>query len=112
MFRRILNILVAASLVFLLMLNGVAHEFVHSFAGHEDTIDRVVTGKQKGQVYFENEHHHCDFLHLPAPVFLTSSYYIAFPPFLLHKDKFRVVSVAICTLEQLHTSLRGPPAIA
>lgn len=109
MFKRILNILVTASLVFLLMLNGVAHEFVHSFIGHEDTVDNVLHSKQKGQAYFENEHHHCDFLHLPSPVFLTSSYYIEFHPVLLHQDAFQLEVFTICSLEKLHTSLRGPP---
>ncbi len=112
MLKRILNIIVTASLVFLLMLNGVAHEFVHSFFGHEDTIDRIIEKGPKGQATFEIQHHHCDFLDLPSPVFLTSSYYIGFTTVLLHQDAFLLQSIQLCTQQVLHTALRGPPSMA
>ena len=109
MLKRLLNIFVTASLVFLLMLNGVAHEFVHSFLGHEDTIDHVINNGKRGQANFEKQHHHCDFLNLPTPVFLTSHYYISFASFLIHKDAFQLKSIDLCSRQSLHTALRGPP---
>jgi hypothetical protein len=113
MLKRIVNILIAASLAFLLMLNGVAHEFVHSFAGHEDTVDQIVHYEHKGlHASFEKQHHHCDFLNLPTPVFLTSSYYIHFYPVLLHQDAFLLGTTTLPSSLRPHTALRGPPSIA
>ena len=112
MLKRILNILVAASLVFLLMLNGVAHEFVHSFSGHEDTVDRIIPKGERGHLSFEKQHHHCEFLNLPSPVFLTSGYYISFHAVLTHQDAFLLKPIDLCTRQVLHTALRGPPSFS
>jgi len=91
------------------MMNGVAHEFIHSFFGHQDTIDHVV---KDGKMSFENQHHHCDFLNLPTPVFLTSSCHINLPFVLLHQDTFLLTTATLISQARLHTSLRGPPALA
>jgi hypothetical protein len=109
MLRRILNIFIAASLVLLMMLSGVAHEFVHSFIGHEDTIDHVQTSKHRGGVSFEQEHHHCDFLQFPSPVFLFSSFQLQFHPALAHTENFLLADLPVVSRPCLHTALRGPP---
>ena len=111
MLKRILNIFIAASLVLLMMLSGVAHEFVHSFIGHEDTIHHVSDKKHPGAVSFENEHHHCNFLEFPAPLFLASSIQLYFYPALKHTQQFILQDLAIVSRQQLYTSLRGPPAL-
>ncbi len=93
------------------MLNGVAHEFVHAFVGHEDTIDNFHPEKQQGQAYFEQEHHHCDFLHLPSPVYLSSSFQLYFYPALEHIETFLLEDIAVFSRPHFHTALRGPPSI-
>jgi hypothetical protein len=111
MLKRILNIFIAASLVLLMMLSGVAHEFVHSFIGHQDTIDHVQDGKHPGAMSFEKEHHHCDFLQFPSPVFLSSSFYLQVHPTLKHTEKVLLADLPVFSRPGLHTALRGPPSI-
>lgn len=110
MVKRIVHILVSGTLVFLLMLNGISHEFVHSFTGHEDTVDVVHCNHHHGvHASFEKVHHHCDFLELQTPVFLTSSlYYQYYTPF-EHNDFFVLQKVAALNPVTIHTALRGPP---
>jgi len=113
MLRRVLNTIIAASLVILMMLSGVAHEFVHSFIGHEDSIDHVHDSKQyPGATSIGKVHHHCDFLEFPSPVFLAASFYIPFHPALEHTEKFLLADPAVFSRPGLHTALRGPPSIA
>lgn len=111
MLKRVINIFIAASLVILMMLSGVAHEFVHSFTGHEDTVHHIQNGKHGG-MSFEKEHHHCDFLQFPSPVFLTSSFYVQFHPSLEHIEKFQLIEQAVFSRLGLYTALRGPPFLA
>jgi len=73
MLRRAGNIITFITLVALLLLNGTAHEFVHSFAAHEDTID-LPHSHIPGKTFFEKEHHHCDFLDLAIVAFDHVSY--------------------------------------
>lgn len=112
MLKRILNIFIAAFLVLLMMLSGIAHEFVHSFIGHEDTIDHVSDKNHRGAISFEKEHHHCNFLEFPAPVFLASSIQLPFHQTSGHTEKFLLEDLCVFTRPGLHTALRGPPSIA
>lgn len=111
MLKRGLHIAVSISLVFLLMLNGVSHEFVHLFTGHTDTIDHAYSGHAGDHASFENAHHHCDFLELQAPVFLASfiSYHLHTPT--LHNDFFVTGTYASLFPELGYTALRGPPVV-
>lgn len=111
MLKRIGHIVVAVSVFILLLLNGTAHEFLHSFAGHEDTVDCVHTDTQhRQQASFEKEHHHCDFLDLQTPVFLTSSLHFTFFTPFEHSDFYVLQTQKGLSPEARHTALRGPPA--
>lgn len=109
MLKRFAHILLGILLFITLLVNGVAHEYVHLFAGHEDTIDRVTDKEHPGAVAFENMHHHCDFLQFHASAFLTSTCNYSFAPELEHKDAFLTKAVSIPASSPIHTALRGPP---
>jgi hypothetical protein len=109
MLKRFINIAVSMTLVLLLMLNGVSHEFVHSFTGHEDTVDCIHQDQSGQHTSFEKAHHHCNFLELQAPVFLTSSisYYLYTP--VQHSSSYVEGEFSSLSSEFGHTALRGPP---
>lgn len=111
MLKRAGNIFAAVSLFLLLLLNGTAHEFVHIFTGHDDTVDKVHVGHDGRTPYaaFEQEHHHCDFLDLQTPVFLTSVLHFQLFKVLAHTGFYEVRHLPIPCAEALHTALRGPP---
>jgi hypothetical protein len=110
MFKKALHIGVALSLVLLLMLNGISHEFLHTFAGHEDTVDMVHNDRAGSTATFEKVHHHCDFLQLQTPAFLPSfiSYHFYTP--VEHSDFVVRDFYASLSPRLGHTALRGPPA--
>jgi len=110
MLKRVVHIGVTLTLVFLLMLNGISHEFVHAFSGHEDTIDCIHTDASGQHAAFEKAHHHCDFLNLQAPVFLPSyiSFQLSTP--LEHNDYFVTNEYTSLAPDKAYTALRGPPA--
>ncbi len=110
MLKRIGNIITYITLVSLLLLNGTAHEFVHSFAGHEDTIDCVTRSHSDHHAAFESEHHHCDFLDLAVPVFTASFFTFELHTSLQHPDYFVLAEYSCFSRELFHTTSRGPPA--
>lgn len=110
MLKRIGNIITYITLVSLLLLNGTAHEFVHSFAGHEDTIDCSTGSHSDHHASFEREHHHCDFLDLAVPVFTTTSFNFQLLTVLQHPGHFIVPEYSCFSRDIVHTALRGPPA--
>lgn len=110
MLKRIGNIITYITLVSLLLLNGTAHEFVHSFAGHEDTVDCSTRSHSDHHAAFENEHHHCDFLDLAVPVFTSASFTFQLHTVLAHTDYFVLPEYSFFSRSILHTALRGPPA--
>lgn len=110
MLKRVLHIGVTITLVLLLMLNGISHEFLHEFTGHEDTVDMVHHDRSGHSASFEKVHHHCDFLQLQAPAFLPSfiSYHFYTP---VEHSNFPVYDFYASLSPRLgHTALRGPPA--
>jgi hypothetical protein len=110
MLKRVLHIFVSAAIALLLLVNGTAHEFLHLFTGHQDTIDEVYCDHASHHAAFENEHHHCDFLDLQSPVFLTSTLsFHWYTPF-QHNDFFVLQTQKGLSPEARHTALRGPPA--
>jgi hypothetical protein len=56
---RIFHSILACWLSLLLLFGSTAKEFVHSFTGHQDTIHHH---HGKGELSFESQHHHCEFL--------------------------------------------------
>ena len=109
MLKRILNIVVSVAIAMLLLLNGTAHEFLHSFTGHRDTVDCVHDDHTPGHAAIEKEHHHCNFLDLQSPVFLTSSLSFHFYTPQQHNDFFVLQTQKKLSPEAEHTALRGPP---
>lgn len=110
MLKRSLHIIVSVAIALLLLLNGTAHEFLHSFTGHEDTVDCVHDDHKPTHAAFEKEHHHCDFLNLQSPVFLTSTLHFDFYTPLGHNDFFVLQTQKGLSPRAEHTALRGPPA--
>lgn len=112
MLKRALHIVVTLTLVLLLMLNGISHEFVHAFSGHEDTVDCVHSDRSGQHASFEKVHHHCDFLNLQAPVFLPSFItYHLFTPVEHSCFYVRQIYASLSPVSR-YTALRGPPSLA
>jgi hypothetical protein len=109
MLKRTIHIAVTLTLVLLLMMNGISHEFIHSFSGHQDTVDCVHNGHSGSHASFEQVHHHCDFLNLQSPVFLTSSLHFYFFTNLQHNDYFVLGDQPFFSADIRYTALRGPP---
>lgn len=110
MLKRVLNIVVSVAIALLLLLNGTAHEFLHSFTGHEDTVDCVHPERKAQHAAFEKEHHHCNFLDLQTPVFVTTSLSFHFYTPCRHNDFFVLQTQKGLSPEARHTALRGPPS--
>lgn len=111
MLKRIGNIILYSTIVALLLLNGTAHEFVHSFTGHEDTIDMPHHAHHEGELFFENEHHHCSFLNLEIPVFDNP----LFHPAIKAEEYFHNIFIESSESKKIESRLyarsdRGPPA--
>jgi hypothetical protein len=109
MLKRAVHIAVMLTLVLLLMMNGISHEFIHAFTDHQDTVDCVHNEHSGSHASFEKAHHHCDFLDLQSPVFLTSSLSFNFYTNLQHNDYFVLRSQSFVSSALRHTALRGPP---
>lgn len=109
MLKRFLNIVTCIAVVFLLLLNGTAHEFLHTFSGHKDTVD-CAHREDGATASFEQQHHHCDFLDLQSPVFLASSFSFSLFIPTLHNDYYVGASLLFFSRQLGHTALRGPPA--
>lgn len=106
MLQRAGRIFLSFGLALLLLFGSTAKEFIHSFAGHHDTVH----AHDPSGLSFESQHHHCDFLSFSFSAFnndvsvplikrIISTYeqiHIAFEPSLIPRDA-------------LHTALRGPP---
>ena len=108
MFKRFLNIFTCFAIVILLLLNGTAHEFLHTFTNDEDTVDCVHNDHAHGAT-FENEHHHCDFLDLQSPVFVHVGFSFTLNIFVQHVNYFSNTIPQFVVQELPHTALRGPP---
>ena len=109
MLKRLIHTSTCVAIVLLLLLNGTSHDFLHSFSGHEDTVD-CNHNHQEHSAAFEQQHHHCDFLDLQSPTFLLSS-----NPFLIfisveHSNHFAALHLPFVSSPLLHTALRGPPS--
>jgi len=110
MLKRVLHIITSVAIALLLLLNGTAHEFLHSFTGHQDTIDEVHADHDTHHhAAFEKEHHHCDFLDLQTPVFITSALSFHWYTSFQHNDFFVLQTQKGLSPEARHTALRGPP---
>ena len=108
MLKRAGNIVTFIMLVTLLLLNGTAHEFVHSFAAHEDTID-LPHSHIPGKTFFEKEHHHCDFLDLAIVAFDQVSYSFSLPLLKEYTNCYAFYRSLTAHGKIFSLSDRGPP---
>lgn len=112
MLKRFLHTALAVAIALLLLLNGISHEFLHTFTGHQDTFDCVHNDDHgPGHASFETIHHHCDFLDLQSPVFLTSTLHFHCYTSFEHNDFFVLRTQKGLSPDTGHTALRGPPAL-
>lgn len=111
--KRIGNIFTFLVLAALLLLNGTSREFIHTFTGHQDTVDqRHLCDHTDHHAAFENKHHHCDFLQYVIPVYQSTqeSFQLYF---LKEKTHPAPLLEAVClSKERKHTALRGPPSLS
>ncbi len=112
MFKKYLHIILVACLSVLLIFGSTAKEFVHLFAQHEDTVHTHEHICPPGEAHFEQEHHHCSFLHFVLEPFAND----AFVPQIigLSSDIFSVenslVQAKFIPRPIDHVCLRGPPS--
>lgn len=95
---------IAVLFLLLISLFIVPKEFIHSFAGHEDTICFSHSGKA-----FEKQHHHCAILNFNAPLYLKVSGFL----FQVSSFKLQVhlINNYLCYFNDLSnlSALRAPP---
>jgi hypothetical protein len=111
MWKSALHTCTALVIALLLLLNGTSHDFLHSFTGHEDTTDCAHRAEQGGYA-FEQQHHHCDLLDLPSPVFITTTVFALPLVYQQYQQRYQVWQQAEPTCTLLANSGRGPPAFS
>jgi hypothetical protein len=99
-------------LAVLLLFGNAPKEFVHLFANHQDTVH---THHNDGDLSFEPEHHHCEFLSYALPLFLASDGVpqIHFSPKICYLSTQRTnYQSPLQRADGQLILLRGPPALA
>ena len=101
--------LIAGLLALLLLAGGGAKEWVHACADHTDTVH---CHRSDGQLAFDSQHHHCDFLSYCFPPFLTAEatspvFHNSPASYLVHVVAPVENGLAAAPVEHLG---RGPPA--
>lgn len=110
--KNIGHFLVYICLVTLLLLTGTAHEFIHSFTGHEDTIDCTHKATSENADFnFENEHHHCSFLNFTFSVFDNSVPNFDCNLLFTENPIYNQYLISFLANAKTHTHPRGPPLI-
>lgn len=110
MIQKVGNIITYCCLVALLLLNGTPRDFIHTFTGHQDTIDHLhIKNHADHHAEFEKGHHHCAFLKDALPVFnfFFETFQIKDLP--VESYYFDQAIRSFLSPEKLHTALRGPP---
>ncbi len=97
------------SAFFLLLITAfiIPKEGIHAFSGHEDTEHHDFFSA--AEKHIEEAHHHCVFLKIEAPEYITSEHHdshsIVYYPYV-----FAVLSVVSAQQSEVdYTCLRGPP---
>lgn len=110
--KRIFHIVVVSFLSVLLIFGSSAKESVHLFAQHEDTVHNPHHICPKGEAHFEQEHHHCSFLHFVLEPFANDAFIpriiTCLAPDFLRENQ--TVSSKFIPRSIDQTSLRGPPS--
>ena len=106
--KRIIHIVLSASLAVLLVFGTTAKEFLHLFADHTDTVH--VHHHHDGLV-IEKEHHHCSFLTYSLSSFIND-FYVTPIPYVAHEyvQYYHEAAEQPVVFSSLTSFLRGPPA--
>ena len=92
-------------------MTGTAHEFIHSFTGHQDTVDCTHKDKGNHDFAFENEHHHCSFLSFTFSVYNNTVTSFDFSSKVVVSPNYNPYLNSFVPYSKTHTHLRGPPLI-
>lgn len=112
MLKKSFHIVLVACLSVLLVFGSTAKEFVHLFAQHEDTTHRHEHVCPPGEAHFEQEHHHCSFLHFVLEPFANDAFV---PRIICFTNDFQTAKNSLAQAKFIPRSvdqicLRGPPA--
>ncbi len=92
----------------LLAFGGVSKEYLHLFADHEDTES---CNHHREGIYFENEHHHCDFLSYTLPYYVNDAAVYNLQVYTQYFPDYHKTHVAHLIPRDVPAArLRGPPA--
>lgn len=106
---RLTHIALSVWLSMLLIFGSTAKEFIHLFAGHHDTVHATHV---KGELSFENEHHHCSFLSFALPDFYHDTTVHFVERISVDFPVYTAFLPALHTEQEIIRNLsRGPPAV-
>ncbi len=112
---KILKIVLGFLLSLSLSFNLGIRQLVHNHTGHTDTVHQCNSAQKNAyaKFYFDQEHHHCDYLTEVLPYFTNTTFHFELNP-------VYIPAYQEYNLQQhnevpgdvfLHTFLRGPPAM-
>lgn len=112
--RKAFNIFVSSCLAVVLLFGASAKEFVHLFAQHEDTIHHTDHICPPGETHFEQEHHHCAFLHFLLGPFANDAAVSRIDPVIVFNFSVQYADISAKFIPgNIHEIFsRGPPATA
>lgn len=91
----------------LLVFGGVSKEYLHMFTGHTDTVH---THDDSDGLFFEKEHHHCDFLAFTLPPYANDAQSFFIAQRVYDYPQHTAVGVTHLIPRSLPaSSMRGPP---
>lgn len=94
-------------MAFLLVFGGVSKEYLHLFADHTDTES---CNHHREGLYFENEHHHCDFLSYTLPYYVHDAAVYTLPVITeFYSTDYNTPVTHLVPRDVPVSRLRGPP---
>lgn len=111
---KIVQIFLGFLLSLSLSFNLGIKQLVHNHTGHTDTIHKCGPAQNNAyaKYYFDQEHHHCDYLTDVLPHFTTATFHFELNP--VHIPVYAVYTLQHHELIPgdiiIHSLLRGPPA--
>lgn len=109
MLKRITHIVLSVLLGVLLVFSTTPKEYIHLFAGHQDTVHHE---HDDDVTHFDPEHHHCQFLELSLPPFIGNDVSFSFPSHVVEYAQY-YTSLEGRLMEKIVSVryLRGPPHV-
>lgn len=107
--KRISHIVLSVLLGVLLVFSTTPKEYIHLFAGHEDTVHHP---HDDDVTHVDPEHHHCQFLELSVPPFVNNDVTVFIPYKAVVYPHYSVLfEEAIVEQTVSVRYLRGPPEV-